>query len=239
MTITLDKERIPLHIAIIMDGNGRWAKEKRLARSEGHREGMKRVEEIVEAADALGVHYLTFFAFSTENWRRSRIETAMLMRFLDIFLQRNLKRLLKNNVRFLAIGRKEPIPEFVWKRLVVTQERTKENSGLTVILAFNYGSRQEIADAVRKIAKEVLEGTLGIEDISEENFGEFLYTKGIPDPDLLIRTSGELRISNFLLWQLSYAELCFPKVYWPEFKRQNFEEAISDYQRRTRRFGAV
>ena len=239
MALVLDKEHIPRHIAIIMDGNGRWAKEKRLARTEGHREGMKRVEEIVDAADALGVRYVTFFAFSTENWRRSKTETVMLMRFLDIFLQCNLKRLIKNNIRFLAIGRKEPIPEYAWKRLIATQAQTKENSGLTLILAFNYGSRQEIADAARKIAEEALAGRLVPGDINEENFGEFLYTKGIPDPDLLIRTSGEVRISNFLLWQLSYAELCFPKVYWPEFKRQNFEEAISEYQRRTRRFGAV
>lgn len=237
--MVLEKENIPRHVAIIMDGNGRWAKERNLARTEGHREGIKRAEEILEAADDIGVKILTYFAFSTENWKRPRIEVEVLMRLLDVFLKRNIKRLLKNNMRLRVIGRREPIPEYLWKRLVSAQAQTQENNGLTVILAFNYGSRQEIVDAVGKIVKGILSEKLSLKDLDEGNFGDFLYTKGIPDPDLLIRTSGESRISNFLLWQLSYAELCFTKVHWPDFRRKNFEEAISDYQKRTRRFGAL
>ncbi len=235
----LDKENIPAHVAIIMDGNGRWARERGFARSEGHREGVKRAEEIIEEADAIGVKFLTFFAFSTENWKRSRIEVAVLMRLLDIFLKRNLSRLMKHNMRLRVIGRKEPIPDFLWKHLVSAQSKTKNNTGLTVILAFNYGARQEIVDAAKKIAKEIMAKKARAEDINEESFNSFLYTSGIPDPDMLIRTSGEVRISNFLLWQLSYSELYFPKVCWPDFKRENFQEAILEYQKRARRFGAA
>lgn len=235
----LDKNSIPRHVAIIMDGNGRWARERGFARSQGHREGVKRAEEILEAADEAGVKFLTFFAFSAENWKRSQAEVAVLMRLLDVFLKRNLRRLMKHNMRLRVIGRKEPIPDFLWKRLVDSQAQTKENTGLTVILAFNYGARQEIVDAVKKIAQEVGERKRRAEDINEDNFNNFLYTAGLPDPDMLIRTSGEVRISNFLLWQLSYAELYFPKVCWPDFKRDNFIEAIREYQRRARRFGAA
>lgn len=235
----LDKNNIPRHIAIIMDGNGRWAKERGLARSEGHRQGVKRAEEILKAANEIGVKFITFFAFSAENWRRPKQEVNVLMNLLSIFLSRNLKMMMKNNIRLNVIGRREPIPEGLWQRLSQAKDETKENSGLTAILAFNYGARQEIVDAAKRLINEVLADRLSLDKISEENFGNFLYTAGIPDPDLLIRTSSELRISNFLLWQLSYSELFFSEVCWPDFGRQNLEQAISDYQKRIRRFGAI
>ncbi len=237
--IMIDKDNIPGHIAIIMDGNGRWAKNKGLTRAQGHREGIKRVEEILSQASDLGIKFVTFYAFSSENWKRPKVEVGILMHLLDIFLGRYVRMMMKNNIRFLTIGRKEPIPERLWKKLLAAKEKTKNNRGLTAVFAFNYGSRQEITDAVKKIADDILEKRLRPEDISEERIGDFLYTKGIPDPDLLIRTSGEQRISNFLLWQLSYAELFFTKTYWPDFKKENLEEAISEYQTRVRRFGGI
>lgn len=235
----IDQSNIPAHIAIIMDGNGRWAKNKGLSRAQGHREGIKRVEEILSQASDLGIKFVTFYAFSSENWKRSKVEVGILMHLLDIFLGRYVRMMMKNNIRFLTIGRKEPIPERLWKKLLAAKEKTKNNRGLTAVFAFNYGSRQEITDAVKKIADDVLEKRLRPEDVSEERIGDFLDTKGIPDPDLLIRTSGEQRISNFLLWQLSYAELFFTKTYWPDFKKENLEEAISEYQTRARRFGGI
>ncbi|HLD41327.1 MAG TPA: isoprenyl transferase [Candidatus Omnitrophota bacterium] len=235
----IDKDNLPKHVAIIMDGNGRWASQRNLPRIEGHREGIKRAEEIIEAADEIGIKFITFFAFSSENWKRPRLEVETLMHLLDLFLKNNLKRLMENNVRLKAIGRKDPIPDYLWRNLCRVQETTGNNTGLTVILAFNYGSRQEITDAARKIAGEILEKRLSLEDLDEKAIEGFLYTAGIPDPDILIRTSSELRISNFLLWQISYAELYFPKVLWPDFKRPYLEEAISEYQNRARRFGAI
>lgn len=235
----IGKDNIPRHVAIIMDGNGRWAKQKGLPRTAGHMEGIKRIEEILEAASKIGVRYLTFFAFSSENWKRPKVEINILMRSLDNFLSRKLKVLMKNNVRLVCIGRRAPVPDYLWERLQKAKEATKENTGLTAVLAFNYGGRQEIVDAVKKALVEVGENRLDIEDLNEENFNRFLYTAGIPDPDLLIRTSGELRLSNFLLWQLSYAELYFPKVYWPDFKPENLKEALAEFQMRQRRFGAL
>lgn len=235
----LDKGNIPRHVAIIMDGNGRWAKERGLPRTAGHMEGIKRIEEILEAASKIGVKYLTFFAFSSENWKRPKVEINILMRSLDNFLSRKLKVLMKNNVRLVCIGRREPVPDYLWERLQKAKEATRENTGLTAVLAFNYGGRAEIVDAVKKALIEARENRLKIEDLNEENFNKFLYTAGIPDPDLLIRTSGELRLSNFLLWQLSYAELYFPKVYWPDFRPENLEEALAEFQIRQRRFGAL
>lgn len=233
------KDNLPKHIAIIMDGNGRWASKKNLPRVEGHREGIKRAEEIIEAADEIGIKFITFFTFSSENWKRPKLEVETLMRLLDAFLKNKLKKLMENNVRLKVIGRKDPIPDYLWRNLCQTQEATANNTGLTVVLAFNYGSRQEIVDAARRIAGEVLEKRLSLEDLDEETVKGFLYTAGIPDPDLLIRTSAELRISNFLLWQISYAELYFPEVLWPDFKRPNLEEAINVYQNRSRRFGEI
>lgn len=235
----MNLNNLPKHVAIIMDGNGRWAKQKGLSRVEGHREGIKRAEEIIESADEIGIKFITFFTFSSENWRRPKLEVETLMHLLDAFLKNKLKKLMENNVRLKVIGRKEPIPDYLWRNLCQTQKTTAANTGLTVILAFNYGSRQEITDAVRSIAKSVLEKRLDLEALDEKTVEGFLSTAGIPDPDLLIRTSAELRISNFLLWQLSYAELYFPKVLWPDFKRPDLEEAISVYQSRDRRFGEI
>jgi len=236
--MTEDKD-IPQHIAIIMDGNGRWAKEKGLPRIAGHREGAKRVKEIVKAALHAGIKVLTLFAFSTENWSRPKSEVDMLMRYLVDFLDREIKELNKKNIRLRVIGRKEPLPEYVIEKIKAAQERTKDNKEMQLVLALNYGARQEIIDAVRKIAGLVKEGILDIQDLSEENFKDYLYTKDLPDPDLLIRTSGEARISNFLLWQLSYSELYFLKKYWPDFREEDLKKAIKEYQTRQRRFGQI
>jgi undecaprenyl diphosphate synthase len=234
-----DKNKVPRHVAIIMDGNGRWAKERGLPRSAGHREGIKRIEEILKTAADAGVKLLTLFAFSTENWKRPKVEIGILTRSLSNFLERRLGELMEQNVRFMVIGRRRPIPDYLWQQLDKTQDKTKDNNGLTVILAFNYGARQEIADAAKRAAQEVLEGRLSIEDLNEGTFGKFLYTASVPDPDFLIRTSGELRLSNFLLWQLSYAEFYFTDTYWPDFGKKEFVEALKDYANRSRRFGAA
>jgi len=233
------KNNIPKHIAIIMDGNGRWAKEKGLRRTEGHREGIKRVKEIVRAAAELGVKVVTFFAFSTENWARPKKEIDMLMRSLSHFLDHEIKELDKNNIKFIAIGRDEPIPKYIQTQIRDAENKTRGNSGLVVVLALNYGARQEIVDAAKKFAVSVIKAETNLEDLDVQGFSRYFYTAGLPDPDLLIRTSGEMRLSNFLLWQLSYAELYFPKKYWPEFKRQDLEQAVGIYQKRQRRFGAI
>lgn len=234
-----DNSNVPTHIAIIMDGNGRWARSRNLDRSHGHIEGVKRVEEIVGAAQAKGVKVLTLYTFSTENWNRPESEISMLMNILTTVLQRKMRKLEKDNIKFQYIGRRERIPVSVLNTLNDVQERTKDNTGLIVNLAFNYGARLEILDAVKTIAQKVKEGKLKKEQITEDVISEALYTKGLPDPDLLIRTSGEKRISNFLLWQLSYAELYFTEKYWPDFDSAEFEKAITDYQNRERRYGAV
>jgi len=234
-----DPENIPRHIAFIMDGNGRWAKEKGLPRTAGHRKGVQRVKEILRAAHAQGVKAITFFAFSTENWSRPKQEIGVLMRYLDNFLDREVRDLHKNNVRFLVIGRDEPIPKSLQRKIKEAQELTRHNTGLTAVLALNYGSRQEIVDAAKKFAAEALRGEASPEELNEDTFSRYLYTAGLPDPDLLIRTSGEMRISNFLLWQLSYAELYFPKKYWPDFTVEDLAEAIREYQHRERRFGGI
>jgi len=230
---------IPRHIAIIMDGNGRWAKEKGLARTSGHREGIERVKEIVKAAPKLGVEVLTFFAFSSENWGRPKKEIQMLMRSLNSFLDRHIRELDRDNIRFVAIGKDEPLPKYLQEKIREAEGRTRDNTALTVVLALNYGARQEIVDAAKKFARQVSKGEATTEDLDEEKFSRYFYTAGLPDPDLLIRTSGEMRISNFLLWQLSYSELYFPKKYWPDFKVEDFKTAIRIYQRRERRFGRV
>lgn len=235
----IDNKDIPEHIAIIMDGNGRWAEKNGLARSAGHREGVKRVREIIKYADSLGVKVLTVFAFSTENWKRPKKEVEILMQLLNVFLGHEIKKLDQENIRLKIIGRDDPLPEYFRGKIKYAQEKTKNNTGLTFVLALNYGGRQEIIDAVKKFAGAVIRGVAKIEDLNENNFGDYFYTRGLPDPNLLIRTSGEMRISNFLLWQLSYSELYFTKKYWPEFKKEDLENAIEDYQRRERRFGGV
>lgn len=235
----LDKSNIPRHVAIIMDGNGRWARERGLPRSAGHRVGIDRIKEIVRAASDMGIKVLTFFAFSTENWHRPPKEVNMLMRSLNNFLERQIKELEKNNIRFRFIGREEPIPKYLQVKLRETENKTKNNSGLVVVLALNYGSRQEMVDAAKKFACAVMKGQTDIERLDIDEFSRYFYTAELPDPDLLIRTSGEMRLSNFLLWQLSYAELYFPKIYWPEFRREDLEKAIEIYQKRERRFGDI
>ena len=235
----VDKLDLPRHVAFIMDGNGRWAEERGLSRTDGHRAGVARVKEIVKAAREWGIEMITFFAFSTENWNRPKNEIEILMRFLAHFLDREVKELYNNNIRLKIIGRGSPLPEYLQKKIRQAEERTKDNSALTVCLALNYGSRQEIADAARRLSDLAARGEIKPGDINEDLFDKFLYTSGFPDPDLLVRTSGEMRLSNFLLWQLSYAELYFSKVYWPDFKKSEFEKAIKVYQSRERRFGRV
>ncbi len=232
-------DKIPAHVAIIMDGNGRWAGERGLARSRGHREGVKRVEEIVNAASRMGVKVLTLFAFSTENWSRPKQEVGMLMRLLYNFLTGRAEKLQNRNIRFRMIGRKEGLPRYLSDRLDSFQARTAGNTGMTVALAFNYGGRQEIMDAAGKYALDVLKRGTVQSGLDEEKFGGYLYTAGIPDPDLLIRTSGEMRLSNFMLWQLSYCELYFTETFWPDFGVKEFEKALKNYARRQRRFGSI
>jgi undecaprenyl diphosphate synthase len=230
---------LPRHVAIILDGNGRWAKSKNLPRSQGHVEGVRRVEEIVESARQMGIQVLTLYTFSTENWTRPETEVSMIMKIFCAVLDEKIKKLMKDNIRFRSIGRREGIPTDVLQRIDRAIEQTKNNTGLVVNIAFNYGSRVEIIDAVKNLAKAVKENRLQPDQINEQIISDALYTKGLPDPDLLIRTSGEKRISNFLLWQLSYAELYFTEKYWPQFDKEEFEKAISDYQRRERRYGNV
>ncbi len=235
----IDATRVPRHIAIIMDGNGRWARERGFPRYAGHREGVMRVKEAVRACNELGVSVLTLFSFSTENWSRPRREVSMLMRYLENFLAKEIRELIKNDIRLRVIGRDDPIPGYLQKKLKEAQDCTSGNQRMTLVLALNYGARQEILDAVHKCLQDVDRGEISAAQIDEGRFGSYLYTHGLPDPDLLIRTSGEMRISNFLLWQLSYAEFYFVKKYWPDFRRDDLVDAIKEYQRRIRRFGGV
>ena len=235
----LDKNNIPKHVAIIMDGNGRWAKERGLARSAGHHAGINRVKEVIKAASELGIKVVTLFAFSTENWSRPEKEVSLLMHALNNFLDRQINELDKNNIKLMVIGQEKPIPQYLLAKIKKAKERTQGNTGLLFVLALNYGSRQEIVDAVKKFTNAVIKDKANLEDLDMENFSNYLYTAGLPDPDLLIRTSGQMRISNFLLWQLSYTELYFPRKYWPDFGKEDLEKAIDIYQRRERRFGKI
>ena len=227
----------PRHVAIIMDGNGRWAAERRLPRIEGHRRGVEAVRRTVEAAGDLGITHLTLFSFSSENWSRPAEEIRDLFGLLRRFIRRDLADLHKNGVRIRIIGSRTDLNDDIQRMLDDAVELTKENSALNLTIAFNYGSRNEIARAATRIAEEVKAGVLAPEDMTEELFGSYLDTDGLPDPDLLIRTSGELRLSNFLLWQLAYTEFVFVDTYWPDFNKTHFEEAIAEFQRRNRRFG--
>lgn len=235
----IDKNNIPKHVAIIMDGNGRWARARGLSRTDGHREGTKRVKEIVRAAQDLGIKVVTFFAFSSENWSRPKKEIDVLMRYLNHYLVKEVNEMNKKNIRFLVIGRDEPLPPATQKKIKEAQKKTENNTGLTVVLALNYGARQEIVDAARRFALDAIDGKVKPKDLDEEMFSKYLYTAKLPDPDLLIRTSGQLRISNFLLWQLSYAEMYFPEKFWPDFKANDLKEAVEEYQSRERRFGGL
>ena len=229
----------PRHIAIIMDGNGRWANARGLPRAEGHRAGAESVREAVETCRHLGVDYLTLYAFSSENWNRPQKEVDALMKLLERFLREKLPEMLKQNVRLHAIGRLHMLPEKCLKQIDKAISSTKNNTGLNLVLALSYGSREEIIDATRSIATKAASGELDPADIDSAVFSEHLYTKGLPDPDLLIRTSGESRISNFLLWQISYAEIVISPKNWPDFRDADLRAAVEEYARRHRRFGKV
>ena len=231
----IDKTRIPQHVAIIMDGNGRWAKQRGEERTYGHRAGAETVQNITEDAARLGIKYLTLYTFSTENWNRPQDEIAALMNLLLESIEEET--LMKNNIRFNVIGDFKKLPVEVQKSLTSCIERTSKNSGMYMVLALSYSSRWEITEAVKRLAKEVVEKKINPNDITEAVVSDHLTTKGIPDPDLLIRTGGEQRVSNFLLWQLSYAEFFFTDVYWPDFREEELYGAILYYQQRERRFG--
>ncbi|MBI1883700.1 MAG: isoprenyl transferase [Chlamydiae bacterium] len=234
-----DPIKIPEHIAIIMDGNGRWARAKGWPRLEGHRSGIQAVRDVVRACGQWGVKFLTLYSFSAENWKRPGDEVKGLMFLLKTFLKMELNELMKNRVRLMAIGRLDQLPADVRKELASSIEKTKNNSGLSLVLALSYGGRSEIVDAVRRVADDIKSEKLQSSAIDETSFSNYLYTQGIPDPDLLVRTSGELRISNFLLWQISYAEIWVTETLWPDFKRDELWKAIEDFSRRQRRFGEV
>jgi undecaprenyl diphosphate synthase len=233
------KALLPAHVAVIMDGNGRWAKQRGLPRIEGHRHGAESVKAVVRAAGEAGIKYLTLYAFSVENWTRPKEEVDTLMKYLDRYLRSETPELNKHNIRLEVIGQMYRLPEAVQQQLRKTVETLSRNHGLTVVLALSYGGRTEIVEAVRAIASKVKQGRLDPEEITEQVVAQHLYTKSIPDPDLLIRTSGEMRVSNFLLWQISYAELVVTPTLWPDFRKPQFFEALEEYARRHRRFGGV
>ena len=235
----IDLNKLPAHIAIIMDGNGRWAKTHGKPRVFGHKNGVLAVREVTEAAAELGIKYLTLYAFSTENWSRPSFEVNALMTLLVDTVKRELSTLNKNNIRLQAIGDLYKLPDMTRKTLLEGIEQTKNNTRMTLILALNYSSRWEIVEAVKKIATQVKDGLLSVNDITSDIFSEYLTTKDIPDPELMIRTSGEHRISNYLLWQAAYAELYFTSVLWPDFRKEHFYQAILDFQGRERRFGKI
>ncbi len=228
-------DRLPAHIAIIMDGNGRWAAQRHLPRVEGHRAGIDSVRDVVETSARLGIGVLTLYAFSVENWKRPRTEINTLMTLLKRYLRLELNTLLKNDIRFQVIGRKDELAADVQDELDLATRQTERNRGMLFNIALNYGGRAEIVDA----AKRVLAAGVASDDLYERKFGEFLYTAGQPDPDLLIRTSGEMRVSNFLLWQIAYSEIWVTETLWPDFRRRHLLEAVVAYQKRDRRYGGI
>jgi undecaprenyl diphosphate synthase len=234
----IDKNRLPKHVAIIMDGNGRWAGARKLPRVAGHRAGIESVRDIVESSARLGLQVLTLFAFSVENWKRPHKEVRTLMSLLKEFIRRELKSVHKNNIRFQAIGRIHELDETVRLELRRAMRMTKENTGMILNVALNYSGRAELVDTFNRLF-ESLEKNGNKPPISEELISQFLYTSGIPDPDLLIRTSGEMRISNFLLWQIAYSEIYVTQTFWPDFRRKHLLEAILEYQQRDRRYGGI
>lgn len=233
----IDTDRLPQHIAVIMDGNGRWAKQQGRARVFGHRNGVKSVREVTEAAAEIGVKYITLYAFSTENWGRPKLEVTALMRLLVETVHKEISTLMDNKIRLKAIGQIDQLPKATQKALMDGIEKTKDNDRMTLVLALNYSGRWDITQATRQLGEQVAAGQLKPEEIDQEKLSNALSTKDIPDPELLIRTSGESRISNFLLWELAYAELYFTPVFWPDFRKNNFYQAIVDFQQRERRFG--
>ena len=230
---------VPQHIAIILDGNGRWAKAKGMPRNYGHAQGSKNVERICEEAYRMGVKYLTVYAFSTENWNRPKDEVDALMKLLRNYMKTCLKTAAKNDMKVRVIGDKTGLDEDIRNRIAELEEATKDNGGLNFQIALNYGSRDEIVRAVRRVSEDVKEGKVKPEDIDEKMFETYLDTHGIPDPDLMIRTSGELRLSNYLLWQLAYTEFYFTDIPWPDFTKEELSKAIEQYNRRDRRYGGV
>ena len=235
----IDQSKLPNHVAVIMDGNGRWAKQRGKLRTFGHNKGVKAVRETVETAAVIGIEYLTLYAFSTENWNRPKFEINALMTLLVKTISKETKTLTENNIRLNAIGDLESLPVSCLKELNEAIEKTKDNTRMTLTLALSYSSKWEITEAIKAIAKNVKSGELDVDAIDESTINQHLCTIGIPDPELLIRTSGEHRISNFLLWQIAYAELYFTDKLWPDFERVDFETAIIDYQGRERRFGKI
>ncbi|MBI4835339.1 MAG: isoprenyl transferase [Planctomycetes bacterium] len=232
-------QKLPGHIAIIMDGNGRWAKKQGLSRIRGHEAGAKLVRDIVTECAQTGIKWLTLYAFSSENWKRPSYEINFLMRLLKKYLIQEWPELMKNNIRFTAIGKLEALPKFAQDELEKTEKITAVNTGMIFSLALNYGGKLEIIDAVKKICREVKERKLNLDEIDEKTFGKYLYKPEMPDPDLLIRTGGEMRISNFLLWELSYTELYITPVLWPDFNKEELHKALKDYAKRERRFGGI
>jgi undecaprenyl diphosphate synthase len=231
--------KVPLHVAIIMDGNGRWAAARGLPRAEGHRRGVEALRRTIRAAGEIGIGFVTIFSFSAENWSRPASEVGELMGLLRRFIRNDLAELHKSNVRVRIIGERASLDPEIGRLLVEAEELTKNNDGLTLVVAFNYGARQEITRATRRIAEQVMQGRLAPADITAETIGGFLDAPDVPDPDLIIRTSGEQRLSNFLLWQSAYSELVFVPMYWPDFDRAALEAAIREYQQRERRFGGL
>ncbi len=231
--------QVPSHVAVIMDGNGRWAKKRGLPRIAGHKAGLHTLREIINCADEIGIKIMTFFAFSTENWKRPPLEVRFLMSLPEEYLQKDLPALMEKNAVVKVIGNYNRLPRRTLNAVSHALQATRDNTGLIVIFALNYGGRAEILEAVRNIAAKVARGELTPDQIDEQLLADHLYTGGIPDPDLLIRPSGELRLSNFLLWQMAYTELWFTETLWPDFKREHFLEAILEYQKRDRRFGGI
>jgi len=236
---SLDPKKLPNHVAIIMDGNGRWAKEQKMSRIQGHQEGAKSVREIIRTSREIGIPWLTLYAFSEENWKRPKSEIVALMALLKRFIKSELKEMMENGIRFHTIGRTSKLPRNVQKAVDDAKEKTAKNTDMTLTLALSYGARQEVVDGIRQIVKRASLGDLKPDDITEDFFSGFLYTRGMPDPDLLIRTSGEYRVSNFLLWQLAYAELYITPIYWPDFRKKDYMKALEAYQVRERRYGAT
>lgn len=235
----IDSEKLPKHVAIIMDGNGRWAKKKVLNRIRGHEEGAESVRDIVRTSRKIGIAWLTLYAFSEENWKRPKHEIQALMTLLKRFLKSELDEMMENDIRFHTIGKTTKLPRDVQKALKKTVEETSQNSAMVLTLALSYGGRQEILDTIQKIAKRIELGDMTSEDITEQLISNFLYTAGMPDPDLLIRTSGEYRVSNFLLWQIAYTEIHITPTLWPDFRKDEYLRTIEEYQRRERRYGTT
>ncbi|MBI5197318.1 MAG: isoprenyl transferase [Nitrospirae bacterium] len=235
----LDRDNLPAHVAIIMDGNGRWARLRGLPRIAGHREGIASVRDAVTLCRELGIQVLTIYAFSAENWKRPELEVNTLMAFLEEYLQRELKTMMEKEIRFRTIGQTQRLPSSVRRWIDKVVHETESNRAMTLNIALSYGGRAEIVDAVKQIVREAEEGRLSPDALDEALFSRYLYTAGLPDPDLMIRTSGEARISNFLLYQMAYTELYFTKTLWPDFRRRELLQAILNYQQRERRFGMV